>query len=118
MNIALVRTPIIQPSHHVTSLRAVPSIGLAYVNAALFADGHGVTVIDAPGEALFRFHPIPGTPLMVNGLGAEEICDRIPKDVDLVGVSVMHANEWIYDRRVIQAVNRRFPRVPVFIGGE
>ena len=107
LKIALIRTPIIQPAHHVTSLRAVPSIGIAYINAALTQAGHSVTMIDAPGEALFRFHKIPGTNLVVNGLSASEICSRIPEDADLVGVSVMHANEWIYDREIIRAVTQK-----------
>lgn len=116
--VALIRTPIIQPSHHVSSLRAVPSIGLAYVKAALSKANFDVSLIDAAGEGLGRSWQIKNSSLTVNGLNADEIVSRIPHDVVAIGVSVMHANEWVYDSIVIQKIHSRFPQTPLFLGGE
>lgn len=116
--VALIRTPVIQPSHHISSLRAVPSIGLAYIQAALRNEGFGVTVIDSPGEALEQYRSIRNSRLTVNGLNADEIIARIPADVDAIGFSIMHANEWVYDSYIIARVARAFPAIPIFVGGE
>lgn len=117
-HIALIRTPVIQPKHHLSSLRAVPSVGLAYIKGAFTRRGFRVSVIDAPGEALFRYRLIKNTAITVNGLNAEEIAAMIPADVSLIGVSVMHASEWIYDSFILKTLHHYFPKVPIFIGGE
>ena len=116
--VVLIRTPIIQPEHHISSLRAVPSIGVAYLQAALKRSGLPVTLIDAAGEGLTYYRFIKGSRLTVNGLNAQEIISRIPADVGAIGVSCMHANEWIYDSFIIRQVALAFPHVPIFVGGE
>lgn len=104
--------------HHVTSLRAVPSIGIAYINAALTNDGHNVQVIDAPGEALLKYRKIQNSNLTINGLTAKEICARINHEVQLIGVSAMHDVEWVYDKFIIKTLNQHFPHAKIFLGGE
>ncbi|MBY0552890.1 B12-binding domain-containing radical SAM protein [bacterium] len=117
-NVVLIRTPVIQPRHHLSSLRAVPSVGLAYIKAALVRKNYNVSVIDAAGEALFRYRAIENTNLTVNGLNATEIVNMIPNDASIVGVSVMHANEWIYDSFIIKKIHALKPHIKIFIGGE
>lgn len=117
-HVVLIRTPVIQPKHHLSSLRAVPSIGLAYIKAALTRHNFAVSVIDAPGEALFKYRVIEGTNLTVNGLNADEIIQSLPIDAQIVGVSVMHANEWIYDSHIIKKIHKERPHLKIFIGGE
>ena len=75
--VVLIRTPIVQPKHHLSSLRAVPSIGLAYINAALKRKNFLVTIIDSPGESLFNYRQLKDSPLTINGLNADEIVSRI-----------------------------------------
>ena len=116
--VVLIRTPIVQPKHHLSSLRAVPSIGLAYIKAALVRNSFQVVVIDAPGESLFRYRILEGTNLTINGLNANEIVNCIPADADIIGVSVMHANEWIYDSIVLKKIHEIYPKISIFIGGE
>ncbi len=116
--IALIRTPIIQPKHHVGSLRAVPSIGIAYINAQLKNAGYQTIVIDAPGEGINQYSQIKNTELIINGLIASQIAERIPADVDVIGISVMHANEWVYDRYIIKHLKAQFPNASIMIGGE
>lgn len=116
--IALIRTPIIQPRHHIGSLRAVPSIGIAYINAQLKSAGFETIVVDAPGEGISQFSQIKNTDLIINGLVASQIADKIPSDVAVVGISVMHANEWIYDSYIIKYLKKRFPNAAILLGGE
>lgn len=116
--IALIRTPIIQPVHHVGSLRAVPSIGIAYINAQLKNGGFETIVLDAPGEAIYQYSKIKNTELIINGLTADQMAERIPSDVSIIGISVMHANEWIYDRHIIKTLKRKFPQAKIMLGGE
>ncbi len=116
--IALIRTPIIQPSHHIGSLRAVPSIGIAYINAQLKNANHETIVIDAPGEGIHQYSKIKGTDLIINGLTAHQICQKIPKDIDIIAISVMHANEWIYDKFIIKFLKKKFNNARLIIGGE
>ncbi len=98
--------------------QGVPPLGVAYLAAMLKAHGHTVTTVDAFGEAIDRFTRIDGTPLLINGLTAADIAARIPGDVDIIGVSCMYSNEWVYARVVIQAIALRFPDVPIIGGGE
>lgn len=116
--IALIRTPIIQPAHHISSLRAVPSIGIAYLKAAFCGAGFEVTVIDAAGEGLSRYRRIKDSRWTVNGLNAEEIIAKIPPNTQAIGISAMHANEWIYDSYIIKRVSLAFPGSFLFVGGE
>lgn len=98
--------------------QGVPQIGIAYLAASLKAAGHRVVVVDALAEDLHKFHRLRETRLLVNGLTAEGVADRIPDGVDLVGVSCMFSNEWIYSQTVIQAIAERHPDVPIVAGGE
>lgn len=116
--IALIRTPIIQPESHVGSLRAVPSVGIAYINAQFKKSGFETIVIDAPGEGIDQFSKIVNSPFIINGLIADQIIAKIPKDIDLIAISVMHANEWIYDRFIIEKIHCKFPHVKILLGGE
>jgi anaerobic magnesium-protoporphyrin IX monomethyl ester cyclase len=116
--IALIRTPIIQPETHVGSLRAVPSIGIAYINAQLKKNNFETIVIDSPGEGINQFSKINETNLIINGLVAEQIISKIPDDVDLIAISVMHTNEWIYDKFIIKKIHEKFPQIKILLGGE
>ncbi len=116
--VVVVRPPQILPAGAMVTNQGVPSIGVAYLAGALKAAGHSVTVIDALGEAVHRFRRLEDTGLLVNGLTAREIVERIPDDADVIGVSCMYSNEWLYSKIVIRSILQRFPRVPVVAGGE
>jgi radical SAM superfamily enzyme YgiQ (UPF0313 family) len=114
----MIRPPTLLPVGAVTSRLGVPSIGMAYINASLKAHGYEVMAIDAFGESVHQFSQLEGTNLLINGLNAEQIIDRIPVDIDFIGVSCMYSNEWIYSKIVINKIIERFPNVPVIGGGE
>jgi anaerobic magnesium-protoporphyrin IX monomethyl ester cyclase len=116
--VAIVRPPQILPLTTVNTSQGVPSIGVAYLAGSLKAAGHRVVVVDAFGEAVHKFRRIENTSYLVNGLNAHEILDRIPPNVDYIGVSCMYSNEWLYSKIVVRALLERFPYVPVIAGGE
>jgi radical SAM superfamily enzyme YgiQ (UPF0313 family) len=95
-----------------------PPLALAYISAVLKQAGYRVTVVDAYGEGIREFHPVKEMPFYANGISTPDILKRIPEDTDLIGFSCMFSNEWIYHRRVIDAVGEKFPGVPMVAGGE
>lgn len=115
--ILLVRPPTILPRNYITSGQGCPPIGVAYLASALAPAGHTVDVIDAFGEEVNQFTPTQDDTLLINGLTAEEIVKRIPNDVEIIGVSCMFSNEWLYYKETIQAIYKKFP-VPIICGGE
>jgi len=118
LSIALIRPASLLPlsAHNVWVLDA-PPIGLAYLSAALKRAGHRVRIIDAFGEAPDAITRDPDG-YAINGLVAAQVVERIPADVDLIGVGCMFSNSWIYCRRTIAAIAAAHPGVPIVVGGE
>jgi anaerobic magnesium-protoporphyrin IX monomethyl ester cyclase len=117
LSIVLVRSASVMPSTATSPSYELPPSGLAYLAASLKNAGHRVKIIDAFGEQ-------PG-PLIshadgftTKGLTAEEVAERIPSDVDLVGVTCMFSNSWFYCRRTIGEIAATHPGVPIIAGGE
>jgi radical SAM superfamily enzyme YgiQ (UPF0313 family) len=116
MNICLIRPATITTATAVGE-DAAPPIGLAYVAAMLREGGHAVTIIDALGEGLDRYHRIPELPTgLRHGLTDEDIIARVPADTRLIGFSAMFSLEWPFTRNLIDKVRSRFPDA-VFVGG-
>ncbi len=116
--IVIIRTPFVLPAKHLTSITAVPDIGTAYINGALINAGHDSFIIDAAGESIGTTYKIKGSELAIMGLPAEEIVERIPDDIEMIGVQSMHSNRWIYDGHIIRSILKKFPHVKIFLGGE
>jgi anaerobic magnesium-protoporphyrin IX monomethyl ester cyclase len=117
LSIVLVRAATVLPADAGNTLYELPPLGLAYVAAALKQAGHRVRVIDAFGEQPGRLnHEADG--FATKGLSAADIIARIPRDVDLIGVSCMFSNSWFYVRTVIADIAAALPEVPVIVGGE
>ncbi|HYC53959.1 MAG TPA: cobalamin-dependent protein [Candidatus Binatia bacterium] len=116
--IALLRPASILPlTANNISIVDSPPIGLAYLAASLKKAGHRVRIIDAFGEAPTQLTRDPEG-YAINGLLADELVARIPLDVDLIGVTCMFSNSWLYYRRTIAEIAERFPHVPIVVGGE
>jgi radical SAM superfamily enzyme YgiQ (UPF0313 family) len=118
--IALVKPPTLTAPRSLSYFGSVPSLGLAYVAAAVRAAGHRVTVIDAPGEAWHATWTFPTAvgPLVGHGLRPAEIAARLPADVDVVGVTHMFLHEWGLLRQLLTEIRRRRPGVLLVAGGE
>lgn len=118
MHVALIRPPKITSDFSPHTQSGVPPIALACLAAVLEEAGHDVTVIDAYGEAPSRAADVPGTNLNTVGLTADEIAARVPADADVIGLTCMFSQDWLYAKRVIAAVHAVAPRAPILVGGE
>lgn len=117
--VAIIKPPLVVPTDHVASQSGIPPIGVAYLAGSLKAAGHEVQVIDAHGEDLDRHTRLRDPSiLLVNGLTIPDILARLWDDVDVFAISCMFSNEWIYAKRIIRAIARRYPGVPIIAGGE
>lgn len=118
--IALVKPPTLTAPASLSYFGSVPSLGLAYVAAALREAGHRVTVIDAPGEAWHATwaYPTAVGSLTAQGLRPEQIVARLPAGVDVVGVTHMFLHEWGMLRELLTLVRRERPHALVVAGGE
>lgn len=98
----------------------MPPIGVAYLAAVLREGGHRVDVIDAPGEAIeehLDFVTSIGT-LRSTGLSPDAIIDRIPADVQLIGVTNMFLHEWPQVLQILEKARARFTGATIAVGGE
>lgn len=117
-HVTLIRPPVVFHVGNFAQTAAAPPLALACLSAVLKRAGYAVTIIDAVGEKMDQFVPIPGTPFRSNGLNTQEILERVPENTDFIGVSCMFSNEWICHRHVINALSERFPDTPLVVGGE
>jgi radical SAM superfamily enzyme YgiQ (UPF0313 family) len=118
MRVALIHPPAFA-AISTFAQEAVPPLGLAYVAAAVHAAGHVVHVVDAVGlglDWLTPYAPIPRT--ILTGLPDDEICARIPDDVEVIGVSCMFSNAWCPNRDLVVTLRARFPKAFIVLGGE
>lgn len=115
--ITLIRPPTVA-SRRGYSIPVVPPIGLAYVAASLREAGHTVDVIDALAEDVRQIGPTSHPGLLYQGLSIPEVLERIDPQTDAVGLSYMFSLGWPHHHRMIIELGRRFPGMPVILGGE
>jgi radical SAM superfamily enzyme YgiQ (UPF0313 family) len=115
--VTLVRPPRVLSRTALNTVPPVAPLSLACLSAALRASGVRTVPIDGCSD-VDRCTPLDGLPFVVNGLTADAIADRVDPTSLFVGISCMFSREWIYQKRVITAVRRRFPRMPIVAGGE
>ena len=117
----MIRPPFVQPMDMINQTEGTPSLGLAYLLGSLKDHGHDVCAIDAFGEDINRLATITNIEangILINGIGAEKIVSMIPKHTDVIGITCMFSNEWLYTRYIINQIKLNFPRVPIIAGGE
>lgn len=118
MKVCLIRPPTITTADAVGE-DAAPPLGIAYLAGALVAVGHDVTIIDALGEALSRYERIDYLPTgLRHGLTDDEILSRIPRDVEMIGISIMFSLEWPFTRALTMAIRKACPNAFIVAGGE
>ncbi len=100
-------------------LDVVPPLGLAYVAAALNSAGHHVSVVDGIGDALQQYGRAPGYPgLLVHGLSLSAVVARIDPSADVIGISNMFSNQWLFVRDLVKLIRQAFPDRLIVLGGE
>lgn len=120
-HVTLIRPPFVTPLDMVNQQEGTAPLGMAYLAGSLKAAGHDVRAIDAFGEDVNRLTRLAGVRakrIQIQGIGADEIVALIPRHTDVVAVSCMFSNEWLYARYVINKVKLAFPDVPIIAGGE
>lgn len=118
--VALVRPPITIFPKSLSQYGPVPPIGLAYIAAVLRDAGHDVMIIDAPAEGVDQtvdFHTAVGE-LRHIGLSPARILERIPEDVDVVGITNMFLHEWPVVKELAELIKAQRPDALVVLGGE
>ena len=113
--VCLIRPPAVE-TFRFSSLSITPPLGLAYVAGALERAGQDVRVVDAVADApkkhtrYFRGYLV--------GLSFDEIAARVPADSKVVGITALFTHEWPAMTRLIEAIKKRLPDVPIVLGGE
>ncbi len=117
--IALVNHPGLKKASGLQLQTPSPPIGLAYVGGMLRSLGFDYTSVDACGEALDRIRPHPGrADVLVQGLTAPEVVDRIPPGTELVGFSCLFSHCWPLVADIARLLREKLPRAFFVAGGE
>jgi anaerobic magnesium-protoporphyrin IX monomethyl ester cyclase len=115
--VTILRPPLLVPTWS-DSGPLTPPIGPAYIAASLIQAGHEVRIVDGVGESPFQITSLFNDTVMAIGLKSEEIVERIKPDTQLIGVSCMFSQDWPEIRRLVTLARKRFPGVPIVMGGE
>ncbi len=117
MKVCLIEPPKFVSLTNFVSTISMPPIGLAYIAAAIREEGHDVIVVDAPGSAPRDYHTFKGE-IRVRGLTQKQIIERIPSDVQVIGLGCMFTSHWVYVRELVTKIRELFPNVYILMGGE
>ncbi len=108
--------PAIVSSSGTWSSPVTPPLGLAYLAAAVEETGAQVRCIDALAEDVENFVEKDG--YIYQGLAIDETVDRVDPNTDVIGVSCMFSQDWMYVKELLAALRRRFPEKCIVVGGE
>lgn len=118
MKVLLIRPASVYPISQTKGNFGVPPIGIAYLAAYLKKHGISATCLDAYGEGLDDIERIENNTLIVHGLNNSEVIKRIDPETDVIGISCMFSNEWIYSKDLLLQVRKQFPKALLILGGE
>jgi radical SAM superfamily enzyme YgiQ (UPF0313 family) len=114
MRIALISPPLIgyrrDPFGHIPSI----PLGLLHVAAAVGNAGHDVTVLDAFGLAPGALHPWHGE-FQLTGLLPGELASRLPRGVEVAGLSLHSGASHRWSAALIDELTRR--KIRIVAGG-
>ena len=117
--ILLLRPPSVFSATAYSAAVTMP-VALAYLSAALREKGHQVDNIDALGEDLDHIDVSYGPNVRYRGLSTRRIIERMEKlpRPDALGITCMFSQDWPHVEDMIAAIHRRFPDLPIILGGE
>ena len=115
--VVLIRPPQISSKYSINAV-PVPPIGLAYIAGHLKSKGIEVKLIDSTGLNLNNFYSAHRPYMRIEGLETQEVIKLIPKGTQIIGISAMFSQEWVFNRAFIKAIKKSFPESIVVIGGE
>lgn len=117
MNILLIRGPNIFSGNAYTNPLTLP-LGIAYLAGNLRQKGHKVTVIDAIAADIHHIGESFAENVFYRGLSDEKLLSRITEAPDGIGMLTMFSQEWPHLEQTILAIKKKFPAVPIILGGE
>ncbi|OGR50725.1 MAG: hypothetical protein A3I11_02125 [Elusimicrobia bacterium RIFCSPLOWO2_02_FULL_39_32] len=115
--VTLIRGPLVAPLGSLNN-EPTPALGLAFLAGTLKEAGFDVRGIDATAENINQIKPIANTKLQYNGLGIEEIIDKICPSTKVIAISAMFSHEWTFIKKLITSIKNAFPNIPIIAGGE
>jgi radical SAM superfamily enzyme YgiQ (UPF0313 family) len=120
VNVGLLHLPCLAAPKTLSYFEGAPPLGLAYVAAALRAAGYPPFVLDALGEAPDHYSAFPCAKgdLIVQGYDIDGIVDRLPANLDVLGIGNLFLHELRFLQRLLPAIKERFPDLVVIMGGE
>src|SRR5690606_18098365 len=99
------------------ALMPAPPLGLAYIAGTLKNDGHDIQVIDTTAEGVYDTEYFKND-IYVYGLNKEKTVQMVRKDVEVICISFMFTNNWLYDRELVKDLKIKFPETVIIAGGE
>ena len=115
--ITLIRPPIYFSSRSYSTPIALP-IGLAYLTAALQKAGYAVKIIDSVGNDIDNMRMTPDKRFGIKGMDEAKSIEEIPKDTDIIGITIMFSQEWPFVKSLVNSITSKFPDITVMLGGE
>ncbi len=109
LSVCLIEPPKYVSLGNFVSTIGMPPIGLAYTD--------NLTVIDAHGEGLNNYYPYKEK-FRLRGLTVEDIVNRIPLNVDIIGISCMFTSLWPVITEIAESIKIAFPDSLLVLGGE
>src|SRR5262245_40527231 len=106
VNVGLLHLPCLTAPNTLSYFEGAPPLGLAYVAAALRVAGYPPIILDALGEATEQhstFRCSRGS-LIVQGYGIDAIVDRIPPNLDVLGIGNLFLHELRFLERLLPAI--------------
>ena len=119
MNIVLINHQGIKLTSGIQIQTPSPPIGLAYIGAYIKEHGYNYLAIDSCGEALDQVTPLKhDNDLLIQGLTIRQIIEKIPNNVDVVGLTSLFSHTWFLVKDIINEIRLAFPNVIIVVGGE
>lgn len=120
LNVGLLHLPCLTARKTLSYFEGAPPLGLAYVAAAVRSAGHSISVVDALGEAVGSYSILPCAQgeLFVQGLTTKEIVERIPPNLDVLGIGNLFLHELRFLQALVPLIKQRFPETVLILGGE
>ena len=120
LDVGLLNLPGLTARHSLSYFEGVPPLGLAYMAAVARQAGHRPVVFDALGEGVDRYSVFPTSmgDLLVQGFGVDEIVERLPGGIDVLGISFLFLHELRFLQRLVPRIRERFPELVIILGGE
>jgi len=120
LSVGLLNLPCLVARKSLSFFEGAPPLGLAYLAGSLREAGYHPFVLDALGEGAKRYSTFPCSKgeLLLQGYGVDEIVERIPTGLDVLGVGNLFLHELCFLQELLPRIKRKFPEMVLVLGGE